>query len=86
MSIRFDDGILQDYMRLCNDAKLRKRLDRLTTELERNPQSAFAKAELLKGNRAGQRSMRIDEKHRLVFTIEDGIVKILQCGEHYGNK
>ncbi|MDR3109201.1 MAG: Txe/YoeB family addiction module toxin [Planctomycetaceae bacterium] len=83
MSIRFDDGVLQDYMQLCNDAKLRKRLDRLTTELERNPQSTFAKVDLLKGDQAGQHSMRIDEKHRLVFIIEDGVVKIIQCGEHY---
>ena len=85
MSIRFDDGVIADYMCLCNDAKLRKRLARLTTELERNPQTSFAKAEVLKGDRAGQRSMRIDEKNRLIFTIEDGVVKIIQCGEHYGD-
>jgi toxin YoeB len=85
MSINFEDNVLSEMFDLYRNKKLQKKIERLLQELERNPQSAFAKAELLKGNRAGQRSMRIDEKHRLVFTIEDGIVKIVQCGKHYGD-
>ncbi|MDR0869582.1 MAG: Txe/YoeB family addiction module toxin [Planctomycetaceae bacterium] len=83
MSIHFKDGIILDLIRLCNDAKLRKRLDRLLTELERDPFGGFAKAEPLKGDRAGQWSKRIDEKHRLVYKVENGIVTVIECGEHY---
>jgi toxin YoeB len=83
MSIRFADRIIEDYMKLCDNARLRKRLKRLIAELERDPFGGFAKAEPLKGNRAGQWLRRIDEKHRLVYEVEDGIVEIVECGEHY---
>jgi toxin YoeB len=85
MGVYFADNVLSEMFDLYHNKKLQKKIERMLKELERNPHSAFAKAELLKGNRAGQRSMRIDEKHRLIFSIEDGIVKIIQCGEHYEN-
>ncbi|MDR0871138.1 MAG: Txe/YoeB family addiction module toxin [Planctomycetaceae bacterium] len=83
MSITFRDGVVNDMLGLCNDSKLRKRLNRLIAEIERDPFGGFAKAEPLKGNRAGRWSKRIDEKHRIVYTVTDGVVEIVECGGHY---
>jgi toxin YoeB len=43
----------------------------------------IGKPEKLKG-RPGQWSRRIDDYHRLVYKIEDDIIKIIECGKHYG--
>jgi toxin YoeB len=84
MSIYFADNIAVKMLQMSADNRLRKRLERLIAELERDPYSTFAKAELLKGDRAGQRSMRIDDYHRLIYRIgENNEVTIIECGEHY---
>ena len=31
-------------------------------------------------------SVRIDEKNRIVFRIEEGFLEIVECGSHYGDK
>ena len=37
-------------------------------------------------NLSGYWSRAIDEKHRLVYKIEDEIIKIIQCKNHYNDK
>ena len=44
------------------------------------------KPEPLKGDKSGWWSVRIDEKNRLIFKIENEVVEITQCGTHYGEK
>ena len=31
-------------------------------------------------------SRQIDDKNRIVYKIENGIIRIFQCGSHYGDK
>ena len=38
---------------------------------------------MLKGNMSGYASVRIDKKHRLIFTVDAGRVTVIQCGGHY---
>ncbi|MGP1440501.1 MAG: type II toxin-antitoxin system YoeB family toxin [Treponema sp.] len=37
----------------------------------------------LKENLSGYWSRTIDEKNRLVYKIEDGLIKIIQCKNHF---
>jgi len=46
----------------------------------------FSKPELLKGDLIGYWSVKIDEKNRIVFRIENGKIEIVQCGSHYRDK
>ena len=63
--------------------KIRKRL---LIDIERNGYQCTGKPEPLGGNLAGDWSVRIDEKNRLVFRIEGNTPEIMQCGTHYGEK
>ena len=68
-----------------NKPVLRK-LVALIAELEINPRMGTGKPEPLKYGRAGQWSRRINHEHRLVYTIEDNVVKIvcvLSAKGHY---
>ena len=57
-------------------------------ELQEHPRTGTGKPELLSGDRAGQWSRRISQKHRLVYEIEETIVKvdILSAYGHYEDK
>ena len=47
----------------------------LLTELQEHPRTGTGKPDPLSGGRAGQWSRRISQKHRLVYEIEETIVK-----------
>ena len=49
----------------------------------RSPFSGVGRPEALKGNLAGFWSRRIDERHRLVYAIDDPQVTVISCGYHY---
>lgn len=47
----------------------------------------IGKPELLRGSLTGFYSRRIDDKNRLVYSInEHGDIEIIQCKGHYGDK
>ena len=43
------------------------------------------KTEMLKGDFRGFASVRIDQKNRIVFCVEEEVVTVIQCGGHYGD-
>ncbi|MEW6262171.1 MAG: Txe/YoeB family addiction module toxin [Thermodesulfobacteriota bacterium] len=55
----------------------------LIHEIERTPFTVLGKPEPLKHELAGCWSRRIDEKHRLVYQVKEGEIKILACRFHY---
>ena len=67
---------------LCN-ARMAKRIQTLLQSIERNGYNCIGKPEPLKGDLAGKWSVRIDEKNRIVFSIEDGSLVIYSCAGHY---
>jgi toxin YoeB len=68
------------------DKNILKRINRLLDDIDRNGYECIGKPEPLKNNLSGYWSVRIDEKNRIVFRLDDGIFEILQCGEHYGDR
>jgi toxin YoeB len=67
------------------DKKTLKRINKLLNDIERNGYNCIGKPEPLKDNLSGYWSVRIDEKNRIVFKLDDGVLEIIQCGEHYGD-
>ena len=65
------------------DSKTLKKINKVIQSIERNGYNCIGKPEPLKGNLSGLWSIRIDEKNRLVFSIENGILSIHSCAGHY---
>jgi len=65
-----------------------KKLAKLIQELEQHPKIGTGKPKPLGGDRAGQWSRRITDKHRLVYEVKDEevLVLVLSSWGHYDDK
>lgn len=68
------------------DKKTLKKINRLLTDISRNGYNCAGKSEPLKGNLSGCWSVRIDEKNRIVFSVDEEQIEIIQCGTYYKDK
>ena len=68
------------------DKKTLRRILALIKDIDRNGYIGIGKPEPLLGDLSGYWSRRIDDANRLVYKIEDNIIKIVQCGSHYRDK
>lgn len=68
------------------DKKTLKRINLLIKDIDRNGYEGIGKPEPLIGNYSGYWSRRIDDFNRIVYRIENGIIRIVQCGSHYREK
>jgi len=66
------------------DRQLLKRINTLIKDVVRSPFEGIGKPEALKADLSGFWSRRINEEHRLVYTIKEGDVVIVACRYHYG--
>jgi len=82
MKKTIEESAWEGYKTIAEDRKLFKKLLDLLDAIDRNPFTSIGKPERLKG-RPGQWSRRIAQYHRLVYKIEDGEIKVLECGGHY---
>ena len=75
-----------EYVDLQKDKILCKKINNLIKDILRNGyQAGYGKVELLKGNMSRYASVRIDKRHRLIFTADVGRITVIQCGGHYGD-
>jgi toxin YoeB len=67
---------------------LLKKIYRLLEELEIHPETGIGKPEKLRENLSGYWSRRINDKHRIIYTIneENKTVKIYSLRGHYKHK
>lgn len=89
--LRFDDEATEGIARLKkSEPAAFKKLVKLLSELQDHPKTGTGKPKPLGGNRAGQWSRHISDKHRLVYTIDEdevvSIVEVLSVWGHYGDK
>ena len=68
------------------DRKTLKRILQLLNDIDRNRCEGIGKPERLAGDLSSYWSRRIDESNRIVYRIDDNILKIVQCGSHYRDK
>ncbi|WP_324730736.1 Txe/YoeB family addiction module toxin [Pseudomonas paeninsulae] len=84
MNILFTPEAWDDYLWFQqNDKAGLKRINLLIKDAQRSPFEGIGKPEPLKHNLSGFWSRRISEEHRLVYTVDDGALQIVQCRYHY---
>jgi len=65
------------------DKKTLKRINKLITDIQRSPFDGIGKPEALKENLSSFWSRRIDEKHRVIYIVDDNTLTIISCRYHY---
>ncbi len=66
-----------------NDIKLLKKIFDLLVSIKRNPINGIGKPEALKGNLKGYWSRRINDEHRIIYSITNDAVIVVSCRSHY---
>jgi toxin YoeB len=72
-----------DYTSWTDDRKMLTRINRLITEAARDPGTGTGKPERLSGDLSGFWSRRIDQEHRLVYTVDGDQLVVVQARYHY---
>ena len=84
MPIKFSDQAWEDYLFWqANDKAVLKRINLLLRDIQRSPFAGIGKPEPLKHYLSGFWSRRIDDEHRLVYTIQGDSTLVAQCRYHY---
>jgi toxin YoeB len=73
----------EDYCSWAGDRKTLLRINRLIGEAARDPGTGTGKPERLSGDLAGFWSRRIDQEHRLVYTVDHDELIVVQARYHY---
>ena len=72
-----------EYWRKSGNIKVLKRIKELLKSIQETPFQGIGKPEALKFDLAGKWSRRIDQNHRLIYTITDTIIYINSLKGHY---
>ena len=85
MNILFTDTGWEQYTEWQEkDKKTIKRINQLLKSIDRDGAiQGIGKPELLKHNKSGLFSRRIDETNRLVYEISDNQIIVMSCKGHY---
>jgi len=83
VKIVFTPNGWESYSSWVGDRKTLTRTNRLITEAARDPGAGTGKPERLSGDLSGYWSRRIDQEHRLVYTVEDDQLIVVQARYHY---
>lgn len=60
-----------------------ERINELIIDILRDPFKGIGKPEPLKGQWSGYWSRRINDKHRLIYRVEQDAIIIVKCHGHY---
>lgn len=89
-TLRFSKTALEDIDRhkKSGDKATIKKIEKLLNELMEHLTSGTGQPEKLKHDLSGLYSRRINQKHRLVYSIDEQIVtvQVLSAWAHYGDK
>lgn len=87
VNLEFDEAAIEDLAYwVKTDRKKAEKILKLIQEAAKNPFDGTGKPEPLKYALAGCWSRRIDQEHRLVYSVESkssGKIRILSCRFHY---
>jgi len=82
--LTWTEAAWDDYQYWQNqDRKTLKRINLLIRDTMRSPSDGIGKPEALRENLSGFWSRRINEEHRLVYTIDRDDLVIIACRYHY---
>jgi toxin YoeB len=83
VKVVFTEHGWDDYVSWTDDRKTLKRINRLIQEAARDPAAGTGKPERLSGDLSRFWSRRIDQEHRLVYTVERDQLMVVQARYHY---
>lgn len=84
MRITFTSSGWDDYLWFQeHDRKLLKRINGLIQSAVRTPFEGIGKPEALRGYLSGFWSRRVNDEHRLVYSVSDADLVIIACRYHY---
>lgn len=84
MDLVWQSNAWEDYLYWQQqDKKTMQRINDLIRDTLRSPFKGMGKPEPLKGDLSGCWSRRITDEHRLVYSIREQRLHILQCRFHY---
>ena len=84
MKLVFAQEAWDDYLYWqTHHKRMRERINKLLTEVQRDPFAGVGKPEPLKHALAGFWSRRINDEHRMVYRIEGGALLLAQLRFHY---
>ena len=89
-TLEFSEIALSDIKKhkKSGDKSVLKKIEKLLNELMEHPMTGTGQPEQLKHNLAGLYSRRINQKHRLVYSINEEVITVyvLSAWAHYGDK
>jgi toxin YoeB len=89
-TLEFSETALDDIEKhkKAGDKVVLKKIEKLLIELMEHPATGTGQPKQLKHDLAGLYSRRINQKHRLVYSINEDIVTVhvLSAMAHYGDK
>lgn len=84
MIVGFTENALKDFYEWeSTDKKIFKRIKELIKDINRSPFDGIGKPEPLKHELSGYWSRRITDEHRLVYEVNEKMILIYSCKEHY---
>jgi len=84
MKINFSELAWEHYLYWQKeDKKILKKINNLLKDIERNGNIGLGKPEALKHELNDYWSRRITECHRLIYKLENEIIYIISCKNHY---
>ena len=84
MNIQFSSLGFEDYVYWQTfDKRILKKVNDSLRDISRNPYEGIGKPEPLKHVLSGFWSRRITDEHRLVYRVEDNVIKVAQVRYHY---
>ena len=75
--------LIHDALQVPFIFELQQRINQLITEAARDPGVGTGKPERLSGDLSSCWSRRIDQEHRLVYTVDGDQLVVLQARYHY---
>ena len=86
MQLAFTESAWEEYLWFQeHDRKLLKRINALIKDIMRSPFDGIGKPEPLKANLSGYWSRRINEEHRLIYSVGAQFLIVVGCRYHYEN-
>lgn len=84
MHLKIEKKALKDleYWKKYNKKKYQKIIN-ILKNIQNTPFKGIGKPKALKHKYSGYWSRRIDEKHRLIYTIKNNIIMVISCRYHY---
>ena len=84
MRVHFTEKGWEEYVALqLSDRTALRRINQLIREIQRDPYAGIGQPEALRYELSGYWSRRIDRANRLVYSVEEDLLTVVQCSGHY---